>query len=102
WKSMPVTDLKILVSKTLAGLVMFPLMVFFIGMVAGLIWFLMLNITMYIVPGLFVLSPAEALVSFVQVSLFGIAYYALSLLWYAPFFAWVGGLSTVFGRWSLP
>ncbi|MCC2654662.1 MAG: putative transporter, permease protein [Microvirga sp.] len=102
WKSMPVTDLKILISKALAGLGMFPLMVFVIGMVAGLIWFLMLNITMYLVPGLFVLSPAEALVSFVQVSLFGIAYYALSLLWYAPFFAWVGGLSTIFGRWSLP
>jgi ABC-2 type transport system permease protein len=102
WKSMPVTDLKVLASKMLAGLTMFPLMVFVIGMVAGLIWFLMLNITMYLVPGLLVLSPADALVSFVQVSLFGVAYYALSLLWYAPFFAWVGGLSTVFGRWSLP
>jgi ABC-2 type transport system permease protein len=102
WKSMPVTDLKVLASKALAGLVMFPLMVFVIGMVAGLIWFLMLNITMYLVPGLLVLSPGEALVSFVQISLFGVAYYGLSLLWYAPFFAWVGGLSTVFGRWSLP
>jgi ABC-2 type transport system permease protein len=62
----------------------------------------MLNVTMYLVPGLFVLAPPEGLASFVQVSLFGLAYYALSLLWYAPFFAWVGGLSTVFGRWSLP
>lgn len=102
WKSMPVTDVKILVSKMLAGLAMFPLMVFVIAMVAGLIWFLMLNITMYLVPGLLVLSPAQALVSFAQVSLFGLAYYGLSLLWYAPFFAWVGGLSTIFGRWSLP
>lgn len=102
WKSMPITDLKVLISKMLAGLTMFPLMVLVVAMVAGLIWFLMLNITMYLVPGLLVLSPLEALVSFAQVSLFGIAYYALSLLWYAPFFAWVGGLSTVFGRWSLP
>ncbi len=102
WKSMPVTDLKILTSKALAGLVVFPLMILVVGMVTGLIYFLMLNVGLYLLPGLGVLSPVEALGSFVQVSLFGLAYYGLSLLWYAPFFAWVGGLSTVFGRWSLP
>ena len=37
-----------------------------------------------------------------QVTLFSVVFCVLCMLWYAPFFAWVGGLSTVFGRWSLP
>ena len=40
--------------------------------------------------------------SFGHLTLFGLIYIALSLLWYAPFMAWVGGLSAIFGRWSLP
>ncbi len=102
WKSMPVTDLKVLVSKYLAGSLLFPAIVLVIGMVSGLMFFLMINVAPYVLPGLALLDPVAALGSFVQVSLFAVTFYALALLWYAPFLAWVGGLSTVFGRWSLP
>jgi ABC-2 type transport system permease protein len=54
-----------------------------------------------VVPGLLLPSPGDALLSFVNISIFAFVYTALALLWYAPFLAWVGGLSAVFGRWSL-
>jgi ABC-2 type transport system permease protein len=102
WKSMPLTDAKILTSKALAGLVMFPAIILIVGMVTGLLFYLLVNIGAYVVPVLGFLGPLEGLQSFVQVTLFGIVFFLLVMAWYAPFFAWVGGLSTIFGRWSLP
>jgi ABC-2 type transport system permease protein len=102
WKSMPITDAKILTSKTLAGLLFFPVMILGVGMVTGLLFYLILNIAAYVAPILDLLGPLDALFSFLQVTLFGVVVFLLSMLWYAPFFAWVGGLSTAFGRWSLP
>jgi ABC-2 type transport system permease protein len=102
WKSMPVTDAKVLTSKTLSGLLLFPAIILLAGAVTGLLYYLMVNIGAYIMPALGFLGPLDGLIGFVQVTLFGIAFFLLAMLWYAPFFAWVGGLSTVFGRWSLP
>jgi ABC-2 type transport system permease protein len=102
WKSMPVTDAKILASKTLSGLLFFPGLVLIVGMATGLLFFLLVNIAAYVAPVLGFLSPIDGLMSLVQVTLFSIAFFLLVMMWYAPFFAWVGGLSTIFGRWSLP
>jgi len=55
-----------------------------------------------IVAGFPHIDPMALLTSYGQIALFAAVYIALALLWYAPFLAWVGGLSTVFGRWSLP
>ena len=55
-----------------------------------------------VAPILGFLSPLEGLYAFAQVTLFGVVFFVLAMAWYAPFFAWVGGLSTIFGRWSLP
>lgn len=102
WKSMPVSDLKILVSKVISGLLLFPLIIFVFGMISGVIYYLVFNLAAFFMPALGFLSPVEALSSFVQISLYGVIFYGLAMLWYAPYFVWVGGLSTVFGRWSLP
>ncbi|RYE10828.1 MAG: hypothetical protein EOP22_02810 [Hyphomicrobiales bacterium] len=102
WKSMPVTDLKILASKFLSGWTVFPLVIFVIAMVTGLMFYVAVTAAAWVLPGFGLLNPMTALGAFVQITLFGLIYYALTLLWYAPFFAWVGGLSSVFGRWSLP
>jgi ABC-2 type transport system permease protein len=102
WKSMPVSDLKILVSKYLAGSLVFPMIILHVAMVTALLLYLFVNMTPFILPGFAYLDPLAAIGSFSQITGFGIAYFMLSLLWYAPFMAWVGGLSTVFGRWSLP
>jgi len=102
WKSMPLSDLKILASKFLSGWTIFPLIIFVIAMATGLMFYLAVSAAAWVLPGFAMLNPIGALGSFVQISLFGLVYYALTLLWFAPFFAWVGGLSSVFGRWSLP
>jgi len=102
WKSMPVTDLKILVSKYLAGSLLLPAIILAFGMVSGLMFYLLLNIAPHLLAGFALLDPVAALASFAQITLFAIVFYGLALLWYAPFIAWVSGLSTVFGRWSLP
>ena len=81
---------------------LFPAIILLVGMVTGLLYYLMVNIGAYVVPVLGFLGPLEGLQSFVQVTLFGVVFFLLVMAWYAPFFAWVGGLSTVFGRWSLP
>ena len=47
-------------------------------------------------------SPLAFLSSAGQILLLGAVYVVLALLWYAPFFAWVGLLSTLFRRWSIP
>ena len=40
--------------------------------------------------------------SLVQMTFVGTIYMFLSILWSAPFLAWVAGLSTLFRRWSIP
>jgi len=102
WKSMPVGDLKIMGSKFLAGVTFLPFIILVIGMVSGLIFLILLNVASLNVPIVPVPNPGQAIVSFANISLFAIVYYFMAMLWYAPFLAWVAGLSTVFGRWSLP
>jgi len=102
WKSMPVSDLKMVASKFLAGVAMFPLLVVAIAMVSGIVFYVALLAAGIVLPGFVPPTPAEAAVSFVNITAFGVVYLLLGMLWYAPFMAWVGGLSTVFGRWSLP
>lgn len=102
WKSLPVSDLKILVSKFLSGTILFAAIVLLIAAVTGLLFYLVVNLAGFTLPALIVPSPLNALWSFGEITGFAIVHVVLSLLWYAPFLAWVGALSTIFGRWSLP
>jgi ABC-2 type transport system permease protein len=102
WKSMPVSDLKILSSKFLAGVTLFPAIVFGAGLVSGLIYFALINVAAALIPGFSAVNPSLLFASYLQIAAYALVHLALALLWYAPFLAWVGGLSTIFGRWSLP
>jgi ABC-2 type transport system permease protein len=102
WKSMPVSDLRILIAKVLAGLLQFPLLILALAAVSGLLLYLIVLGATYTFAGLAPPPPMAALWSFLNITAFGVYYTAIALLWYLPFFVWVGGLSTVFGRWSLP
>lgn len=101
WKSMPVSDFKILSSKLLAGLSLFPALIFGAMLVSGLLVFAGIVFSALML-GQTVPSLAAFIGSAAQVAGFSLVFIPLALLWYAPFFAWVGLLSTLFRRWSIP
>lgn len=102
WKSMPQSDFKILMSKMLAALTVFPAQIFALLVVTGFILYGTTAAATLVIPALTIPSIPHALVASGQVLWFCLAYGVLALLWYSPFFAWVGMLSTMFGRWSIP
>lgn len=102
WKSMPQSDFKILMSKMLAALTILPAQIFALVIVTGLVLYGTTAIATLVLPALTVPGIATVLAASGQVLWFCLVYVVLALLWYAPFFAWVGALSTVVGRWSIP
>ena len=102
WKSMPQSDFKMLASKMTAGMTLFPALIFAAAMLSGLVVFIGTLIMVLTVPGFELPSPMTYLGTAANVATFDLGYLVLALLWYAPFFAWVGLLSTLFRRWSIP
>lgn len=102
WKSMPQSDLKILTSKMVSGLTIFPAGILAAGAVTGLIAYLPAMTLGNILSGFSPPGFGETVVAWANVMAIGTVYFALALLWYLPFFAWVGVLSTIVGRWSIP
>lgn len=102
WKSMPQTDFKILASKMLAGLTIFPALILAALALSGVVVFIGVVIMLVTVPGITTSDPGAFLASALNILGFDIGYLVLALLWYAPFFAWVGLLSALFRRWSIP
>jgi ABC-2 type transport system permease protein len=102
WKSMPQSDFKILASKLTAGLTLFPALIFGAAMLSGVVVYIGTLIMVLTVPGFTLADPIVYVVTAVNVAAFDLGYLMLALLWYAPFFAWVGLLSTLFRRWSIP
>ena len=102
WKSMPVSDFKVLGSKMLAGGTVFPALILGATIVGMLITTGIATIGVFKLPVPVLPDLGAILGAAGQVLLFDVAFILLGLLWYAPFFAWVGLLSTLVGRWSIP
>ncbi|MCF4098778.1 hypothetical protein [Maritalea mediterranea] len=102
WKSMPQSDLKILGSKVLAGGTVFPLAIGVWILIAGVMAYLFSIWISSLVPGVSTADPISFVSTYIQMSISAAVMVLLALLWYAPFFAWVALLSTVFKRWSIP
>lgn len=102
WKSMPQSDFKILASKLAAGLSIFPLLILVALLATGLVLAIGAFAAPLAAPALSAPDLAALIRTFGAFAVVAVCYLVLALLWYAPFFAWVGGLSTVFGRWSIP
>jgi ABC-2 type transport system permease protein len=102
WKSMPQSDFKILASKMLAGLTIFPALILGALILSGVGVFIAVVIMLATVPGLTSSDPGALHASAANILGFDLGYLVLALLWYAPFFAWVGLLSALFRRWSIP
>jgi ABC-2 type transport system permease protein len=102
WKSMPVSDFGVLTSKMLSGLTLFPALIFFMLVITGLVLYGMTGVATIALPRLIVPTVPEIISSSLQVGAVALVFFATAMLWYAPFFAWVGMLSTLVGRWSIP
>lgn len=102
WKSMPLTDFKVLASKLLAGMTLFPGLIFLFVLATGVVLYFHTMLALVVMPRLVVPGVADVLATSLQLGLLILVNLGLAMLWYAPFFAWVGALSTVFGRWSIP
>lgn len=102
WKSMPVSDFKVLGSKMLTGATVFPALIFVAMLLGGVLTWAFTTAAAMRIGGVTIPDLASLLGAAGQVSLFALVFMALALLWYAPFFAWVGGLSALVGRWSIP
>jgi ABC-2 type transport system permease protein len=100
WKSMPQSDFKILLSKLVAGPTIFYALILAAAAVAGVWLYLVMVIggpTAQLIP-----PPGAALLVYLNVTLVIAVTLLAAVLWYLPFFAYVGALSSLVGRWSLP
>jgi hypothetical protein len=102
WKSMPVSDFKVLLSKITAALTILPGAVFGVALVSLLILFGVTYVTT-LMAGLG--SPellGSIVVIFGQMSLVFLVVLACGLLWFLPYMALVGAMGSVVGRWAIP
>lgn len=102
WKSMPQSDLAILGAKTAAGVVTFPLIILGFVLFTGIFTYVTLLLAQNAVPLLVLPDFGVMAMTFVQTSLFAAGALLLLVLWYVPFYAWIGGLGSAMGRWAIP
>lgn len=102
WKSMPVSDFKVLMAKLVAAITILPGAVFAVTLLSMALMQATAYVTMLFsglpmgfgLPGLLQVFWNMALIELVQL--------ACALLWYLPFMALVGAMATVVGRWAIP
>jgi len=102
WKSMPVSDFKVLLSKLVAAVTLLPLTVFAVVLLSGVLLFAVAFVTMLIngTAGFAALGDIVAIYGQIALALFIVL--VTGLLWYLPFMALVGAIATVVGRWAIP
>ena len=102
WKSMPVSDLKVLLSKLGAALTILPGSVFGVALLSILLMFGVAYVTITIAG----LGSAALLgnitVIYGQMALVFLVVLVCALLWYLPYIALVGAMGSAVGRWAIP
>ena len=102
WKSMPVTDFKVLLSKMTAALTILPGMVFAIALLSGVLLFGVAFVVMSI-NGTASVGALGAIVGiYGNVALTLFTALIVALLWYLPIMALVGAIAAAIGRWAIP
>lgn len=102
WKSMPQSDFKILMSKSLTGLTLFPVLILGFAAISGVLAYFLTFILAFKLPIFEPVSFATAIWTVASTTIVAGIYFFVAVLWYAPLLAWVAGLSTLVGRWSIP
>lgn len=102
WKSMPVSDFRMLLAKLTAALTILPGTVYAIALLSGVLLFgVAFTTTLVIGTGGFG-TLANIFGIYGNVALAILATMAYGLLWYLPHIAVVGALATAIGRWAIP
>lgn len=102
WKSMPQSDLKVLTSKALAGITLFPALILGFAALTGILLYILSLVVGTRLPLVTPPVPLQAFSDWMQVLIVGVVYMVISILWSAPLLGWVAFLSTLFQRWSIP
>lgn len=102
WKSMPVSDLKVLLSKLTAAITLLPGTVFGVTLLSGLLLFGVAFVTTLINGTGSFASLGAIVVVYGQVALAILVTIVVGLLWYLPYMGLVGALATSIGRWAIP
>jgi len=102
WKSMPVSDFKMLLAKLTASLTILPAMIYATALFSALLLFAIAFISSMLggVGGLALLGTIA--VVYLQIALSLLLVLVIGLLWYLPFTALVGAMGAVVGRWAIP
>ncbi len=102
WKSLPVSDLNIMGSKTLAGLTVFPLIILIWSFVGALAGFLALSLASLVSPVIGQLNSGTNFWTTINIEISALVFMVVTLLWYLPLFAFVGFLGTLMRSWAVP
>ena len=102
WKSMPVSDFKVLLSKLVAGITVLPGTVYGVTLLSGLLLYGVAYVTM-LINGTATLATLGSIVSiYGHVALSILVVLVCGLLWYLPAMALIGAIATAVGRWAIP
>ena len=102
WKSMPVSDFKVLMSKLTAGVTILPGTIYAIALLSGLLLYGVAFATM-LINGTATMATLGSIVGiYGHVALSILVVLACGLLWYLPAMALVGAIATAMGRWAIP
>ena len=102
WKSMPVGDFKMLLSKLTAAITLLPGTVYAVALLSGLLLFGVAYVTMLINGTGTVATLGGIAMVYLHVAVAILVSFAVGLLWYLPYMALIGGLATAMGRWAIP
>lgn len=102
WKSMPVSDVKVLIAKLAAAITLLPGTVYGVALLSGLLLFGVAFVTTMINGTGSVVMLGSITVVYGQVALAILVTMAAGLLWYLPYMGLVGALATAIGRWAIP
>ena len=102
WKSMPVSDLKVLASKLTAAMTILPGAIVAVALLSIVLMFGVAYVTTMMAGlGSATLLGSIAVI-FAQMALVFLVVTVCGLLWYLPYMALVGAMATAVGRWAIP
>ncbi|MCF6325783.1 MAG: hypothetical protein L3J21_00670 [Devosiaceae bacterium] len=102
WKSLPVSDLEIMATKTLAGLTVFPAIIMFWAFLGAIIGYISLNTVGAFSPVISSINSGTSFWAFINVQVSAMVFIITSLLWYLPLFAFAGLLGVLLRNWAVP